>query len=130
MSPEMVPREERSSPRRTVDWTLAYIAIAAVGLVAILAMVTTPVAALLGDSEYAIPSTLHGISAMLYVIVSTAGLYMVCLLFTGRLEAYRDMRIIAGLQAFLSVRPAFAVAMAMLAVALVLIWPPFWHLFE
>lgn len=102
MSPETFPRAERSSPRRTVDWTLAYIAIAAVGLVALLAMVTTPVAALLGDSEYAIPSTLHGISAMLYVIVSTAGLYMAFLLYTGRLEAYRDMRIIAGLQAFLS----------------------------
>ncbi len=84
------------------DWTLAYILMAAVGVVAILAMVTAPVAELLGDSRYAVPATLHGISSILYVIVATVAAYLALHLYTGRLQAYRDLRILAMLCAFFS----------------------------
>lgn len=90
------------APAHKPDWTLAYIAAGGIGAVAVLAMLTTPVADLLGDSKYAIPSTLHGIAALVYVILSTAGLYLAYLLYTGRLVAYRDLRVVAGLQAFFS----------------------------
>ncbi|MGQ0536401.1 MAG: hypothetical protein ACT4PT_10040, partial [Methanobacteriota archaeon] len=84
------------------DWTLAYFLAAAVGVVSVAAMVTAPVASLLGDSRYAIPSALHGVSATVYVIVSTVCAYLAYLLYTGRLEAYRDLRILAALQSFFS----------------------------
>lgn len=84
------------------DWNLVYILIAAVGAVALLALITAPVAALLGDSQYAIPATLHGVSAILYVIVATVAAYLGYRLYVGRLTAYHDLRILSGLNSFFS----------------------------
>lgn len=84
------------------DWTLAYVAAAAVGVVALLALVTSPVAAILGDSEYAIPGALHGVAAIVYVIVATILAYLAYRLYTGDLTAWRDLRILAALAAFFS----------------------------
>jgi cytochrome bd-type quinol oxidase subunit 1 len=89
-------------PARKVDWTLAYFLLAAVGVAALLAIATAPVAALLGDSEYAIPSTLHGVTAVLLVVVATVLAYLGYQLYEGRLAAYHDLRMLAGIAAFLS----------------------------
>jgi cytochrome bd-type quinol oxidase subunit 1 len=87
-------------PRK--DWTLAYIVVAAIGVVALLALFTSPVAALLGDSSYAIPSALHGVSAIVYVIVATVAAYLGYRMYIGRLDELHDLRILASLNAFFS----------------------------
>lgn len=84
------------------DWTLAYFLAGGIGIVTILAMVTAPVAALLGDSKYAVPSSLHGLSAMIYVIVSTVLAYLGYRLYKGELTAYNDLRMLSGLNALFS----------------------------
>lgn len=88
--------------RRRPDWTLAYVMAGAVGAVALLALLTAPVADLLGDSRYAIPGALHGAAAVVFVVVETVLLYLAYLLYTGRLKAYHDLRVLAALGAFLS----------------------------
>lgn len=98
MSPNKVGL--RLKAPRTVDWTIAYFLAAGLGVVALLALATAPVARLLGDSRYAIPSTLHGISALVYVIIATIAAYLGYRLYTGRLTAYHDLRILSGLGAF------------------------------
>lgn len=94
--------EPAPAAMRRTDWTLAYFLAAGVALAALAAMATAPVSDLLGDSRYAVPSTLHGISAMLYVIIATVVAYLGYLLYVGRLRAYRDLRILAGLSALFS----------------------------
>lgn len=96
--------EEQTTPpsTRKPDWTLAYVLAAAVGVVALIALLTTPVASLLGDSRYAIPSALHGVSAIVFVIIATVSAYLGHRLYTGRLEQLHDLRILASLNAFFS----------------------------
>lgn len=84
------------------DWTLAYMIGGAVGLVTVLAMVTAPTAALMGDSKYAIPSSLHGLSAIIYLVASTIAAYLGYRLYRGELSAYYDLRMLSRLSAFLS----------------------------
>lgn len=85
------------------NWTLAYVIAGAIGVVSLLALATSPVAALLGDSSYAIPSTLHGVSAIVFVIVATVAAFLGYRLYTGRLEQLHDLRILASLNAFFSI---------------------------
>lgn len=98
----MTRTEGAEQSKKGTSWSLAYFLAAAVGFVAILAMATAPVAALLGDSRYAIPATLHGAAAILYVIAATVAAYLGYRLFIGRLHALVDLRILAGLSAFFS----------------------------
>lgn len=84
------------------DWTLAYVVIGAIGVVALLALATAPVAALLGDSSYAVPSALHGVAAITFVIVATVAAYLGYRLYMGRLEQLHDLRILASFNAFFS----------------------------
>lgn len=95
-------QDDGPSGKARGDWTLAYVVAGAVGGVALLALVTAPVAGLLGDSRYAIPGALHGVSAVVFVIVSTITAYLAYRLYTGRLESTHDLRIMAGLNAFFS----------------------------
>lgn len=76
--------------------------VAAIGVVALLGLLTSPVAALLGDSSYAIPSALHGVSAIVYVIIATVAAYLGYRLYVGRLDQLHDLRILASLNAFFS----------------------------
>ncbi len=69
---------------------------------ALLAIVTFPIAELLGDSRYAIPAALHGVSSILYVIIATVLAYMAYLLYTDRLERYHDLTILSELAALFS----------------------------
>lgn len=94
--------EEDEGLAGRADWTLAYALAAAVGVVSILALATAPVAALLGESRYAIPSALHGVAASVYLIVGTVSAYLAWLIYSGRLAAYRDLRVLAALNAFFS----------------------------
>ena len=81
------------------NWTLAYVVAAAIAVIALLALITSPVAKLLGDSEYAIPATLHGIAALVYVIVATVLAYLGYLLYTDRLRSYHDLKVLSLLSA-------------------------------
>jgi hypothetical protein len=81
------------------NWTLAYVVAGAVAVVALLALLTAPIADLLGDSQYAIPAALHGISAIVYLIVATVLAYLGYLLYTDRLRSYHDLRVLAVLAA-------------------------------
>jgi hypothetical protein len=95
--------QTRPEPQATrPDWTLAYLVMAGVGGVALLALLTAPVAELLGDSKYAIPATLHGISSMIYVIIGTILAYMAYLLYTDKLERYHDLQVLTALGALFS----------------------------
>lgn len=87
---------------RKTDWNLVYWLIAAIGAVALLALFTSPVAALLGDSRYAIPGALHGVSAVVFVIIGTVTAYLGYRLYTGQLQATHDLRVLSGLNAFFS----------------------------
>ena len=91
---------EPATERR--DWTLAYILGAAVAAFAVLAVATAPVSALLGDSAFAIPSALHGVSSILYVIVATMLAYLAYQMYVGRLERYREARFLSLAAVFLS----------------------------
>lgn len=84
------------------DWTLAYFLAGGIGVVTILAMVTAPVSVLLGDSKYAVPSSLHGLSAIIYLVVATVLAYLGYRLFKGELTAYTDLRMLSGLNALFS----------------------------
>jgi hypothetical protein len=94
--------EESKPAAKRADWSLAYIAVGAVGAVGLLALFTSPVANLLGDSKYAIPGALHGVSAIVYVIIATVAAYLGYRLYVGRLDSTHDLRILAGLTAFFS----------------------------
>ncbi len=97
----MPPETTVVARSRKIDWSLAYWLAAGVGVVALLALLTAPVADLLGENmQYAIPSALHGVSAMIFVIVATVSAYLGYRLFTGRLTAYQDLRMLAGLNSF------------------------------
>lgn len=100
-----MPPTEETEPRkqpRSANWTLGYIAVAAIGAVALLAIFTAPVANLLGDSRYAIPGALHGVSAIVYVIIATIAGYLGYRMYAGKLESAHDLRILAALNAFFS----------------------------
>lgn len=93
-------RRAGAGESRGIDWTLAYVLLAAVGVVTLLAMATAPVADLLGDSRYAIPSTLHGVSAMVYLVVGTISAYLAWKLYRGELTQLHDVRILSALNTF------------------------------
>lgn len=94
--------ETPEGKRAKTNWALAYWVAAGVAAVALIALVTSPAASLLGPSQYAIPSTLHGIAALVYVIISTVLVYMAYRLYTDRLESYHDLKILAALAALFS----------------------------
>src|SRR5438105_3229586 len=83
-------------------WTLAYVVAGAVALFALIALITSPIASLLGDSKYAIPAALHGISSLVYVIVATVLAYLGYLLYTDRLRSYHDLKVLSALAAVFS----------------------------
>jgi hypothetical protein len=85
------PEQTRSKP----NWALAYWVAGAVAVAGFLALVTSPIADLLGDSEYAIPAALHGVAAMVYLVVGTVLAYMAYLLYVDRLQAYHDLKVLS-----------------------------------
>lgn len=89
--PEPIPILTRSKP----DWTLAYWLAGAIGAAAFLALLTAPIADLLGDSEYAIPSALHGVAAIVYLVIGTVLAYLAYLLYVDRLQAYHDLKVLS-----------------------------------
>ena len=91
-----------SSAKPKTSWTIVYILAAAVGVLALLALLTAPAQSLLGESPHAIASAMHGVSAIIYLLVATALAYLSYLMYTGRLQSYHDIRILASLNAFFS----------------------------
>ncbi len=96
----MEPQTE--TPHDKTNWTLAYWVAGAIAAFALLAIVVSPVTALLGDSSFAVPSSLHGVSSIVYVIIGTVLAYMAYLMYADRLESYKDLRILSALAAVFS----------------------------
>ena len=55
---------------------------------------TAPFTHLIGHSRAALASALHGLSAFLYLIVGTIGLYLAWRLWTGRIRAFADLQLL------------------------------------
>jgi hypothetical protein len=74
-----------------------------VGLfLAFLILITSPFEALLGPSQWALASTLHGTLAILGAIVETVAAYLGWKLYNGQLKANGDLKIIAALSVIAS----------------------------
>ena len=72
------------------------------GVAAAGVLATAPFTALMGRSQAALAAAFHGLSAFLYLIVATIGLYLGWRLFTGRIRAFADLQLLATVSATLS----------------------------
>ena len=78
--------------------------LAVVGLV--IALSTAPLSALLGESRYALEGALHGVSAMLFMVTATVGLFQAYRLLTGTLQHIAPLEfgsVVNALLAFLTI---------------------------
>lgn len=73
-----------------------------IGVAAAAVIATAPFTVLIGQSHAALASAFHGLSAFLYLIVGTIGLYLGWRLFTGRIRAFADLQLLATVSATLS----------------------------
>ncbi|MBI3022654.1 MAG: hypothetical protein HYY68_02875 [Thaumarchaeota archaeon] len=69
---------------------------------ALIASTTAPFGAFLGDTQYAVVSTVHGMLATLGVIIGTVATYLGWRLFTGKIRAFTDLRILSVLSALIA----------------------------
>lgn len=78
--------------------------VVAVLIISCLAIVlaTAPFTKLLGPSNYALGSALHGLMAFILMVVATIGLYLGWRLFTGRIKAFPDLQLGTTVMATLS----------------------------
>ncbi len=97
-----IPIVEDPSPRTTiVTW-------AAVTLfLALIVAATAPFFAFLGDSAYALVSTIHGLLATLGVLVGTITAYLGWRLFIGKLRAFIDLKLLSIVSALVSAGTIF-----------------------
>jgi len=93
---ELVEREEASTA------SLALVVGLLIGVAATAVIATAPVTALIGQSRAALAAAFHGLSAFLYLIVGTIGLYLGWRLLTGRIRAFADLQLLATVSATLS----------------------------
>ncbi len=89
-------REEASTA------SLALVVGLLIGVAGTVVLATAPFTALIGESRAALASAFHGVSAFLYLIVGTIGLYLVWQLFAGRIRAFADLQLLATVSATLS----------------------------
>jgi len=73
-----------------------------IGVAGAIVLATAPFTALIGQTQAALASALHGLSAFVYLIVGTIGLYLAWQLFTGRIRAFADLQLLATVSATLS----------------------------
>lgn len=92
----LVEREEASTA------SLALVVGLMIGVAAAVVLATAPFTALVGRSQAALASAFHGLSAFLYLIVGTIGLYLGWRLFVGRIRAFADLQLLATVSATLS----------------------------
>ncbi len=73
-----------------------------IGVAAAVVLATAPFTALIGQSQAALAAGLHGLSAFLYLVVGTIGLYLGWRLFARRIRAFDDLQLLATVSATLS----------------------------
>ncbi len=93
---ENLERDEASTA------SLALVVGLLIGVATTVVLATAPFTKLMGGSQAALASALHGLSASLYLIVGTIGLYLGWRLFTGRIRAFADLQLLATVSATLS----------------------------
>lgn len=82
--------------------SLAVVVAILIGTALAFVLATAPFTHLIGHSRAALASALHGLSAFLYLIVGTIGLYLAWRLWTGRIRAFADLQLLATVSATLS----------------------------
>lgn len=93
---------EDPSPKTTIVTWLA------VSLfLALIAATSAPFFAFLGDSAYAVVSTIHGLLATLGVLVGTISAYLGWRLFIGKLRAFSDLKLLSLASALVSAGTIF-----------------------
>ncbi len=68
----------------------------------IVALLTAPVTAFFGDSQLAVVSATHGLLATLGVVVGTVASYLGWRLFTGKIKAFSDLKILTAITTFIA----------------------------
>ncbi len=91
--------EER---REASTASLVMVVGALIGSALIFVLATAPFSALLGAGQGALPATFHGLTAFLYLIVGTIGLYLAERLWTGRIRAFADLQLLSTVCATLA----------------------------
>ena len=93
-----IPKGQQPWPQRS----LLFVIIVLVAIAAVIVFATAPFATLFGPSAYALSGALHGMFALLLLIVMTIGLYLAWNLFVGRLKAFSDLQLITTVMATLA----------------------------
>ena len=95
-NPTLPEREEASTA------SLALVAGLLIGVAAAVVLATAPFTALIGQSRAVLAAAFHGLSAFLFLIVGTIGLYLGWRLFAARIRAFADLQLLATVSATLS----------------------------
>lgn len=82
---------------------LLLVTIGAVAIVGFIAVVTTPVGVLVGDSFWEYVSAFHGLGATVFLIGSTIAVYLAWRLYTGEIKAFRDLKWMAAFSTAMSI---------------------------
>ncbi len=72
---------------------------AAIGLAAVL---TSPIAQLVGESQWELVSAFHGLGATVFLLGATIAVYLAWRLYIGEIRAFRDLQWLAAFSAFMS----------------------------
>ena len=99
----IVSRLMRMEPSLAV---LLVVTIGAVAIVGFVAVVTTPVGMLVGDSFWEYVSAFHGLGATVFLVGSTIAVYLAWRLYVGEIRAFKDLKVMA---AFSTVMSAFTI---------------------
>lgn len=100
-SPPPAPIEDPSPRTTIVTW------LAVTLFLALIAAASAPFFAFLGDSAYAVVSTIHGLLATLGVLVGTVSAYLGWRLFIGKLRAFSDLKLLSIVSALVSAGTIF-----------------------
>ncbi len=93
---------EEPSPKITI---ITWLAVSL--FLALIAATSAPFFSFLGDSAYAVVSTIHGLLATLGVLVGTITAYLGWRLFVGKLRAFSDLKLLSLISALVSAGTIF-----------------------
>ncbi|MBI1953205.1 MAG: hypothetical protein HYS41_03690 [Candidatus Omnitrophica bacterium] len=96
--PEPKRMENEGDTARPLGWMVGMLAV--VGL--IVSLGTAPLSGLLGESRYALEGALHGVSAGLFMVTATIGLFQGYRLLAGNIQRVAQLEFGAAVNAFLA----------------------------
>jgi len=82
--------------------TLLVVTVGAVAVVGLIAAATTPVGALIGDTQWHLISAFHGLSATMFLLGATIAVYLAWRLYVGEIRAFKDLKWLAAFSAVMS----------------------------